>query len=214
MTFNKELLRNLVTWAAQDHEDLTVLSHMFPDWGHWQQTVWAVEVRNGTCQTAYCIAGQACMQAGWKFDFSGTQESDGETLASDFQSLTFDPRQDYVWANGDYVYPVKEVVGEDGKVTQVPDTEQRGRWARDVATEVLGIHVWEASMLFDGDNSIEQVVAMGEIIAQQHGTTLDLIDKVQRLAADDVIEQQEERYYEMRVLYGGVDDEEEDYAYL
>lgn len=63
-----QLLRDLVFWAEGDDRKFKA---------RWNQHEWATQERNGVCQTAYCIAGQAVAQAGIKIEYVLSYEHDG-----------------------------------------------------------------------------------------------------------------------------------------
>lgn len=158
---NITLLRDLVTWAYQDEE--AVQSPDFAAWGHWDQNLWAQEIRNGVCQTAYCIAGQAVVQAGFGLLLDEQYEvEDGQPR--EFRASTCAPKR---FAGLD----------DQGREVYINDTtHERGIPA--VAREVLGFTHSEGEVMFAGDNTIEQLVAMARIFAAKRGQDLRLPDEI------------------------------------
>lgn len=179
---NVDLLSDLVTWAWADEKKRTNLLKKFPGWGSWNQDVWAQEKRNGVCQTAFCIAGQAVMQSGYALDY-GSAESDSEYV--------YDDTGNYVYENGraktieilsvDACYPA-EIVGWEGKDNKIPIYKATGpsQGIETTAGEALGLNEMERDALFDGTNEIEDVIAIATAIAQMRGLELNLSPKIKR----------------------------------
>lgn len=159
---NYELLHQIVKWAEQDEE--WIKTH--PGWGMWDQQFWCAAavvsddpqvVRNGECQTAYCIAGQAAHQAGYRMVLEG----------SSFESHRLDwtgPIRSADWCVEQRPTDRKDkhgnIIWED-----VPGGDQARIDA--VAEEVLGIEEDEAGALFDGDNTIGRIKAIVNFICER-----------------------------------------------
>lgn len=158
-TLNVPLLRDLVTWAAADEEHLADLAAKYPGWGTWRQTVWAEQVRNGVCKSAYCIAGQAVVQVGMGLILEG---EDGVYSASECAPKRFDGLDD----KGQPVY-----VLDHTQEQPIPE----------VAKEAIGLTWQERVALFDGDNGIGDIVHLALTFAAERGVDLGLDPKVAAL---------------------------------
>lgn len=187
-TLNIDLLADLVNWAAADEDN----TPEHPEWGKWAQNLWGLEVRNGVCKTAYCIAGQASVQSGFQFAWDRApimRTGYGDDIQSHYETpLDLDPGSTYEARSEYLVYPVKEVT-VDGKVRKVADTARRGRSANDVAVEALGITDYEAEELFDGDNSIEKIVCLAYALAARRDEVLVLSERAERHHDSDWVEE-------------------------
>jgi hypothetical protein len=170
-TLNVQLLADVVTWAVADEAHMDELREKYPDWGVWNQGTWATQVRNGVCQTSYCIAGQACVQVGYGlvipmiddpeslersgFDFAGYDEEDIKRALHEVNANSCAPK---VFAGLD----------DKGRPKYRLDYDQE-RSIPDAAREALGIDPAEGSALFEGNNSITDVVTMATMIAKARG---------------------------------------------
>lgn len=166
---NTELLSRLITWAVEDaaaHEGdevaAQVLAEQFPEWGHWNQNVWGEERRNGVCDTAYCIAGQAVAQVGMGLVLEANGVDDeGRThyVASQCRPRRFVGLDEH----GKPRYELS-----DGETQYIPN----------VAQEALGLTDDERVALFAGENTIEQVVSLAHLFARVRGVVLDVVPNV------------------------------------
>lgn len=170
-TLNVELLADVVTWAVADEKAINDLKAKYPDWGDWNQSTWATEVRNGVCQTSYCIAGQAVVQVGYGlvlprvddleslercgYDFEGYDEDYIKRCLSQVNANTCAPK---VFAGLDDKGRPKYRLDYDHEVA-IPNA----------ARNALGLTDFEGSALFEGDNSIESVVTIAFMIARARG---------------------------------------------
>lgn len=175
---NVEMLSNIINWAWADNNRLNAfMEKNFPGWGSWDQGHWAEEVRNGVCQTSFCMAGQTVVQAGFKLDyqFDGwdreiwDDESDQYVPADENAKRTF---------TASYCYPAR-------KNGLTKEGEQRYRRTGEstsisnAAREILGLTQAEADLFFDGGNSIERVVRLAKTFAAVRGEVLNLVDGVE-----------------------------------
>ena len=170
---NTELLSNLVTWAYADHNKIEELLAKFPQWGTWDQADWAQEIRNGVCQTAYCMAGAAVADAPqyrFNFDFFPEQTYNPETMewedtgrSEASTSLCYKVRK-----NG------KDPVTGAQRYRRVGDFESISV----VAQELLGITYAEANYLFNGNNDIEDIVGIALELANHYGVNLNLSSEI------------------------------------
>jgi hypothetical protein len=81
-TLDIQLLRDLVFWAEGDNSKYQEI---------WEQHSWAHKTKNGVCQTAFCIAGQAVAQANIKLQWDEVEEEileTGETKHHYYASFT------------------------------------------------------------------------------------------------------------------------------
>lgn len=181
---NVELLAELVTWAASDHirgtdpekaVELGLAKEGDKRLGRWNQNEWSQAERNGTCQTAYCIAGAA--------------------VALDQDSLIV--MSEYLpgrWSGGHVVD--RSQVSADLDVEWGHVWLKKGQCASDVfgdnydyiserARHMIGLNSWEADSLFSGVNEIDDVISRAEGIARERGLSLDLPAWVTELVTDD-----------------------------
>ena len=176
--FDNDLLSDLVMWAAQDNEETAALvEKTFPaeeGWGEWYQNAWAKEVRNGVCRSSFCIAGQAVVQTGYALIYYAYERvGDFRYLGADFAAPAVPDPEGKVHEKGPLA----------GKPVMVPDPDEDSHQQIGViARKELGLMEWEASKLFDGDNEINQIVAIARGIAGRRGFDLNVPDAVLALA--------------------------------
>lgn len=182
MTMNKlniDLLSDVVLWAAQDAallgeievgatpEELDALRKQYADWGSWNQGVWGEEIRNGACQTAFCLAGQAVVQVGMSLVFNR-----GEWTNDEGKKV----------AQADYCAPSVFVgLTPAGKPKYEADVT-RQVYIKDAARDALGLMSGEAEALFGGDNTIGIIVHVAQVAAKARGQELALPNWVTELA--------------------------------
>lgn len=164
--FQLQNLQQLVAWACKDAEAIDKAlvkkfgAENIP--GNWDQTAWGRQFRNGVCETAYCIAGQGAVQAGYVFGWTLRAKDEHGVL-------------EYL---GDYVYPSIEVPSQKDptKMVRVIDEDRRHEAipASLAGQEYLGITYYEADRLFDGGNTISDVVFVAQAIAKAYGEDLGI----------------------------------------
>lgn len=154
MTLNIELLRDAVEWAEAEAKKKS---------GKWDQNRWAVgplakrrlrdsegilrPVIKVTCGSSFCLAGNICASEGDRLVVSGWRAIDGEVMA------------DYAIPKGSReVKSIRERACELLGVDSVDVEDDDG---------VHGFHD-----LFDGDNTIEDVRRIAELLAAEHGFKL------------------------------------------
>lgn len=134
---NVDLLRNLLLWAAKEHDKL---DKKFAKQGiltaEWEQGSWAEQEKNGVCKTAYCMAGAATVATGhvlvwdrWFNDETGYAYTSTPTKGA------------HVERSAEYAY-------KRGQTHH----EKRPVW--DIAREEIGLTEWEADVFFDGGNTL------------------------------------------------------------
>lgn len=164
---NLPALQTLVSWAEGDE----ALAAKFGTWdqGHWAKALlgegWGNEVnestvfeetRNGVCQSAYCMAGQTVVQAGYRLIYQTYGEhEDGK----DVYSTTDCVKQEYLGR------------GPDGR-PRFRDTGQV-QSISSAAREVLGLDWREADYLFDGDNGIPDLKALINAMCVRRGLPVE-----------------------------------------
>lgn len=174
-TLNVQLLADVVTWAVADEKALTDLQAKYPDWGVWNQGTWATQVRNGICQTSYCIAGQAATQVGYGlcvplYDDPATWEHTGYDFTGYDDEYI---KRELSEVNANHCAP-KVFAGLDdhGRPKYRLDyTEERA--IPDVAREALGLEPNESSALFEGGNNIATVVTIAFMVAKARGPQVE-----------------------------------------
>jgi hypothetical protein len=161
--FDLELLGKLVTWAARDEVTLEGFwAKHFEGWGSWNQSVWAREVRNGICQTSYCIAGQAVAQKDFVLLL---QKEEERGSVSEWGATMCAP----AIHTGRYDDKGHEILEAD---------ESQSEYIEYKAREILGIDSEESAYLFDGDNDLERVVTLASYFARRRGLTLPVPEAV------------------------------------
>lgn len=144
-TLDTTLLFNMITWAEQDEEIQNY--GLFAGWGLWNQGSWAIndnpaeapaaqwveDPHDTSCQTSYCMAGQAAHQAGYRAIFQGLHSGEAcikqETAGRTKQGYT-------IWQD----------------VTNAPIES-----IAIVGRRVLGLTDDEADLFFEGDNELDDL---------------------------------------------------------
>jgi hypothetical protein len=167
-TLNVELLTRLLEWAefendvAEGRITRALIPEEYHSWGEWEQGVWAFltqpedrvltpqekqDYRNGACQTAFCMAGQAAAQAGYRMLFTAPEET--RVLRHNDEQISGFP--------ANWVVPQRPT----GRFTDrgVPILEDvPGAQREDVGTvgrQVIGLSRDESDCFFEGSNSFE-----------------------------------------------------------
>lgn len=178
---NVEAIRLLIEWAEADEE---MRQRRFAGWGNWDQGHWslvttdsanvarlahvdesqAVEIvddlrKNGACGTAYCMAGQTVVQAGYDLVFEN--------------SPLF--RYDGAWGvNADVCEPVEH----NGQFNQLglPVFVAVGSEEPicDVAEKILGLTSDEADRFFNGENTIDRLKVLANTFCAERGNMVQM----------------------------------------
>lgn len=156
---NTKLLTDLVNWAAFSEFGNTQPIPGFL--GRWDQNHWAYQRRNGVCDTAYCMAGQAVVQSGKQIvydDDNWYEDQVGGTLTR--------------WQSATWCSPPVDTGKKTPKgvpiYTHNPDTET---WVviSEAARLELGLTEDEADYLFNGDNELDRIIDLTAQITVDHG---------------------------------------------
>lgn len=155
---NVELLEKLYRWAVASQKSLDKFWEENPDWAKHNQGNWGQVVKNGTCQTAFCLAGQVAVQEGYTF-----------VLSKD----DWDEQGSVRMATGAAMVPKSKVHslglhfvrgsgksfawGERAEILNFYTESGESRYASEIATEALGITDNEANLLFNGGNTVEDI---------------------------------------------------------
>lgn len=163
-----EMIFKLIKWAEQDEKFLAD----FADWGRWNQGVWGglardqaadilglevpffrltdqqmQELRNGHCQTAYCMAGQTVAQHGYRLIYDGGAETllDGttETVVVTGSSCIKQEQVGTRTVAGREIPTYRDVPGA------------RPERISYLAAKLLGLTDDEADMFFSGSNGLD-----------------------------------------------------------
>lgn len=112
-----------------------------------QDTVFE-ETRNGVCQTAYCMAGQTVVQAGYRLIYTIDDASDADdgTGLGAHATLSTDVCVKQEWT-GRFDGKGKPIFRDTGERMPISDA----------AAEVLGLDWREQAVLFDGSNEIDDL---------------------------------------------------------
>lgn len=164
-TLNVELLARLMEWAEYENQvtEGLIVRDRIPEeyrlWGDWDQGVWGFldtegrelteeekqDYRNGVCRTAFCMAGQAATQSGYRLIFgphdNSNRERDG-VLHHGFSAQMVIQVQE-TGRFGPRGFPIME---------DVPGANRQDVGA--VGRDVLGLNHEESSAFFDGDNNL------------------------------------------------------------
>lgn len=163
---NVEAITTLIDWAEADEERR---ASVYASWGSWRQGLWGLastasdnmrtllnrgegsqvgeEVaemgKNGACGTAFCMAGQAVVQAGYVLDYdSEASEWDNGTVGVSAENCVWtEPSATEVTRWGT---PVLQEVGDPVDIAET-------------ATEILGLTDEEADLFFAGSNTIRHL---------------------------------------------------------
>jgi len=164
---NTGLLFDLIQWAEADERFDAAL------WGAWDQSAWGwiiteqerKERSNGSCQTAYCMAGQAVHQAGYRLDYDH-----GDALARNIDMRDGTRYVGPVAVASECIKqrPTGQVNAKGYAVMEdVPGAEKEQIGA--VARETLGLDIDEADLFFEGSNEIEQLRQMANLFCASRG---------------------------------------------
>lgn len=176
-----EMIFKLIKWAEQDETFLANLS----EWGFWNQGVWGAvaqhdaetvlgdavsahdigpdeeqQLRNGACQTAYCMAGQAVVQNGYRLVYQGADEVNlgdawraaltaSECIRQEQAGVSRTGRP--LWRDAPGAVPMP-----------ISDTAQR----------LLGLTSDERYRFFDGDNELGQLKEYANGMCHRRGLPL------------------------------------------
>lgn len=161
---NLPAITTLIEWAEGDE----ALAARF---GTWNQGLWAQvllsedasprdtvdtervaeETRNGVCETAYCMAGQTVVQAGYRLIYTHNGYEEGRPSFSTAECI----RQEFAGRrpNGTPIFR------DTGDVMAISTAAQR----------ILGMDYSEQSAFFDGDNKVEDLKHMVNAFCQRRG---------------------------------------------
>lgn len=171
---NTDMILDLIDWA-QRSEDRRLTLDEVEKWGWWDQGSWGYvtsntdvdgvrinwssmgdedkeKVRNGVCKTAFCMAGDAAVRAGYRFDFpnflGGEDYEDG---AAGSRVIKQRPTGRFT--------PFGREIWED-------DPSDGGRYdAEAVGQRAIGLASDEAEMFFSGNNTLEMLREMANRFA-------------------------------------------------
>jgi hypothetical protein len=167
---NTLLMVDLIRWAERDEE----IDHQW--WGTWDQSSWGWAVteedqknlRNGACKTAYCMAGQAAHQAGYRLEFQQFDTihremtmHDGTFLDARVASASTCVQQRDTGRKTSKGAPIWE---------DVPDAESKQ--ISHVGREALGLTMEEADAFFEGDNTLDRLKMMANWFCVNRGLPL------------------------------------------
>jgi hypothetical protein len=157
-------MKRHLDWAEADEETRAVL---FQGWGEWNQNVWGqVELdesvssdeaaklaRNGACQTAYCQAGSAAYQAGYRLLYGW--DNTAHSCIQERPTGQKDEKGHDIW----------EIV---------PGAPRRD--ISDVGQEFFGLNEEQAGVYFEGENSLDALKAYCNAFALEWGQPLPYPD--------------------------------------
>lgn len=159
---NLDLLVQIIDWAEQSEQ-----GYVKPGWGTWYQDEWGmansadpVTLRNDLCQTAYCVAGQAAHQGGYRLII--IEDLMTRPMYSATSCVLTEP-------TGKLDSKGREIYADVGRPRSIPA----------VGAEVLGLCDCEED-LFEGDNDLEDLKAMTNGLAASRGLPLPYPDEPTR----------------------------------
>lgn len=178
---NLPAIRLLIEWAEGDE----ALAAYF---GTWDQQVWneikvsmsalqeagldgedepvteefvAEATRNGVCNTAYCMAGQAVVQAGYRLAYTSDDEGSTSPALGAYEVLSADYCERRV------------LLGYDANGR--PRWEETGErvYIANAGARILGLDSDEQGSFFDGDNGIEDLKFFVNKMCERRGLPLE-----------------------------------------
>jgi hypothetical protein len=172
---NVELLKKLYEWAVASHEGLEEFFLKNPGYAEHRQSAWGQAVKNGTCQTAFCLAGQVAVKNGYTFVINDQTEWDTRRDGPENHVVK-------VHVNDGTMVPTSLVHGlglkfvkgsgktfAHGNGNFVSETfENAVVHAPEVAMEILGINESEADRLFNGGNNVDDIECIINEIFANH----------------------------------------------
>jgi hypothetical protein len=167
MALNTKLLTDLLTWAAADEESAQKAEAepgLFKTpkgfTGSWNQHEWARKVRNGVCQTSYCLAGQTVVQAG--------------------KEIVYEAGAEYA----DVLHGASVHVTPASYCTEAYDTGEKNKKGKPIysfnpdpstwnlisteAEQILGLKGEEEERLFSGENDLDDLFYHAASIVWNH----------------------------------------------
>lgn len=162
---NMPALTTLITWAEGDE----ALAQRFGTWnqGQWAHVLLAEdatwvddidtervveETRNGACQTAYCMAGQTVVQAGYRLIYRHYGYDEGKPSFNTSDCI----KQEWTGRRRPNGTPIMEDTGEVMSISTA-------------AAQILGLDYDEYNSFFDGDNGIEDLKHMVNAMCFRRG---------------------------------------------
>lgn len=163
-TLNLDLIDNLIKWAERDTANDIALQQWIEEHrlGVWDQAIWGVaevtneakeiagavdqevidlDVYEGVCRTAHCMAGGAVAASGYRLVYEDDEPIVRMVGDVDLSVVTADKCQKGTWV-------------KDGRGVNRFIPEHDYEDVQTVATELLGITELEASSFFFGGNTI------------------------------------------------------------
>lgn len=174
MDIDVERLAQLYIWAVASQRGLDRFFEKHPEFAKHEQGSWGQAIKNGHCETAYCLAGQEAVAQGWTFII---EDSDWENHGS---------RRE---AKAALMVPTEEVknlglrfVKGSGKgFAQGTSEGYMGviasgvtRYPAAIAAESLGLDEDTANRLFNGSNDVYAIKAIIEDAFADAGLDLRL----------------------------------------
>lgn len=177
-TLNTSLLVELLTWAGRSE---LPLPGDFEGWPKWEQSTWFRSSFDAPiCQTAACMAGEAAMHDGdWVIDafVDSFDDTVHDRVVRPGYSVWAVP---VTWATGAGWH--KPCEQEDGpgpchggwRSRKVRDKTRHHRTIESVGQEKIGLTDNEAIAFFNGSNTLEDLLHLAGLFAEERGVDLDL----------------------------------------
>lgn len=166
-TLNFDLLEEAVSWAHWSSEtDLALQKEIgyFWDQGSWARTSDQIKENEGEgvkaeCGSSFCISGYAAMSSKmttYDIEVGESTADDGSAIMVPHKTLALDRYK---------VADALELCDND-----ISDEEwDPDHWWSVVGQRLIGLTDGEANVLFNGENSIERIVELGNKIANNRG---------------------------------------------
>jgi hypothetical protein len=170
MSINVELLTKLYDWAVASKKGLDKFFEDNPQFAKHRQSAWGEAIKNGTCETAFCLAGQAAVNEGYTFIASKDDWSHYEGSSTFIQGGAMVPTAQVHNLGLHFVKGSGKTFahGSRAAVDKIFDSGDY-RYPASIAEEVMGITESEASRLFNGGNDLEDIESYINRIFERHG---------------------------------------------
>lgn len=181
-----EMIFKLIKWAEQDEKFL----QQFRGWGTWNQGIWGgvpqrqaeqilgvddldyrtltaeeqQEIRNGACETAYCMAGQTVAQHNYRLIYDGGEEVRWHGESMEALTATSCIKQEQVGTrtlpNGREVPVMRDMPGAGPEPISY------------TARTLLGLTDFEQDRFFSGSNGLEDLRELANGMCHRRGLPL------------------------------------------
>ena len=174
MSIKVKRLVRLYTWAVASQRGLDKFFAAHPEYATHKQSEWGEVMKNGECQTAYCLAGQTAVVEGYAFLADAGFKS-GYTTSSSVVPVSEVKRLGLEFVPGTRKGWVR-MKGADEYSSIPDDVWDASRTPSDVAQDALGLDEVQAVTLFRGSNDVHDIKEIIEGFFRDAGLNLRLPD--------------------------------------